>query len=53
MNTEKTMRQQVKKYIDTTDVKVVKMVHAMLEVDADNDWWIQCPIKLKPMLKLP
>jgi site-specific recombinase XerC len=47
MNTEKTMRQQVKKYIDTTDVKVVKMVHAMLEVDADNDWWDTMPDKVK------
>ncbi len=39
MNAEKTMRQEVKKYIDTPDVKVVKMAHAMLEVDAENDWW--------------
>ena len=39
MNPEKVMREEVKKYIDTADVKVVKMMHAMLEVDADNDWW--------------
>ena len=45
MNSEKIMREEVKKYIDTADVKVVKMIHAILEVDADNDWWIQCPIK--------
>lgn len=47
MNTEKVMRQQVKKYIDTADVKVVKMVHAMLEVDADSDWWDTMPDKIK------
>lgn len=33
------MKKQVKKYIDTADEKVVKMVFAMLEVDAQKDWW--------------
>ena len=47
MNTEKLMCQQVKKYIDTADVKVVKMVHAMLEVDAGNDWGDTMPDKIK------
>ena len=49
MNAEKTMRLEVKKYIDTADVKVVKMVHAMLEVDADNDndWWDTMPGTVK------
>jgi hypothetical protein len=46
MSTEKTMRQEVKKYIDTADVKVVKMIHAMLEVDADNNWWDTMPDKI-------
>jgi hypothetical protein len=47
MNVEKVMRQEVKKYIDTADVKVVKMMHAMLEVDADNDWWDTMPDNVK------
>ena len=47
MNPEKIMRQQVKKYIDTADVKVVKMMHAMLEEDADNDWWDTMPDNVK------
>jgi hypothetical protein len=47
MNAEKQMRQEVKKYIDTADVKVVKMMHAMLEVDADCDWWDAMPDKVK------
>jgi hypothetical protein len=47
MDTVKTMRQQVKKYIDTADAKVVKMMHAMLEVDADNDWWDAMPDNVK------
>lgn len=41
------MRQEVKKYIDTADEKVVKMIHAMLEVDSDNDWWNNMPDEVK------
>jgi len=47
MDAEKIMRREVKKYIDTADVKVVKMLHAMLEADADNDWWNTMPDKVK------
>ena len=47
MNTDKVMRQEVKKYIDTADVKVVKMLHAMLEVDAETEWWDTIPDKVK------
>ena len=38
---------EVKKYIETADEKVVKMVHAMLEVDADADWWDSMPDNVK------
>jgi 3-mercaptopyruvate sulfurtransferase SseA len=47
MNAEKIMRQEVKKYIDTADVKVVKMMHAMLEIDADNGTWDSIPDAIK------
>ncbi len=47
MDSAKTMRHEVKKYIDTADIKVVKMMHAMLEVDADNDWWDTMPDKVR------
>ena len=47
MSTEKLMRQEVKKYIDKADLKVVKMVHALLEVDAENDWWDTMPVNIK------
>ena len=33
------MKKQAKKYLDTTDEKVVKIVYAMLEADAQKDWW--------------
>jgi len=47
MDAVKEMRKQVKQYIDTADEKVVKMVHAMLEVDADADWWDTMPDTIK------
>ncbi|MFT4023666.1 MAG: hypothetical protein QM664_07775 [Flavihumibacter sp.] len=33
------LRREVKRYIDTADEKVVKMIHAMLEVEQESDWW--------------
>ncbi|MGV3768175.1 MAG: hypothetical protein ACO1NW_18735 [Chitinophagaceae bacterium] len=39
MDAVKQMRREVKKYIDTADEKVVKMMHAMLEVEQESDWW--------------
>lgn len=47
MDALKQMRNDVKKYIDTADDKVVKMIHAMLEVDADSDWWDEMPDKVR------
>lgn len=41
------MRKEVKKYIDTADQKVVKMMYAMLEVDAEADWWDEMPDHIK------
>jgi uncharacterized protein HemY len=52
MDTFKKMREEVKKYIDTADDKVVKMVHAMLEVDADADWWETVPDSVKEQVEL-
>lgn len=47
METIKLMREEVKKYIDTADEKVVKMMHAILEADADEDWWHSMPENVK------
>ena len=33
------MKNLAKKYLDNADEKTVKMVFAMLEVDAEKDWW--------------
>ena len=47
MSAVKKMRTEVKKYIDNADEKVVKMVHAMLEVDAEADWWDAMPDEVR------
>lgn len=33
------LRRGVKKYIDTADEQTIKMIHAMLEVEQESDWW--------------
>ncbi len=47
MNTEKIVGQKVKKYTDTADIKLVKMMYAMLEADADKLWWDTMPDRVK------
>lgn len=47
MSTEKLKRQEIKKHIETADLKEVKIVHAILEVDAENNWWDTMPDKVK------
>lgn len=47
MDPVKKMRREVKKYNDTADEKVVKMMHALLEVDAEADWWDAMPEVVK------
>lgn len=37
------LREEVKEYIQHADEKIVKMVHAMLETDVENDWWVRMP----------
>lgn len=38
MDSIKQLRTEVKKLIDVADPKVVKMVHAMLEIEQESDW---------------
>lgn len=52
MDPVKQMRSEVKKYIETADEKVVKMVHAMLEVDAEADWWDAMPDEVRKDVEL-
>ena len=52
MGPVKKMRTEVKKYIDTADEKVVKMMHAMLQVDAEADWWDAMPDEVRKDVEL-
>ena len=45
------LKKEAKKYLDTADDKVVKMIHAMLEVNAEKDWWDDVPDKAKLSIK--
>jgi CTP:phosphocholine cytidylyltransferase-like protein len=52
MDSVERMRDEVKKYIDTADEKVVKMVYAMLEVDNQSSWWDAMPDEVKKEVDL-
>ena len=35
----KEMKAEIKKYIDSADERIVKIVHGILEADQADDWW--------------
>jgi len=45
------MKNLAKKYLDNADEKTVKMVFAMLQVDAEKDWWDELPGEVKKSIK--
>jgi hypothetical protein len=52
MSTVTSLRRDVKKYIETADDRVVKMVHAMLEADKESDFWDELPAIVKADVKV-
>ena len=52
MSTVTSLRKEVKKYIETADDRVVKMVHAMLEADKQADFWDELPASVKADVKI-
>jgi Mg/Co/Ni transporter MgtE len=46
-----TLRKDVKKYIETADNRVGKMVHAMLEADNKIDLWDELPTAVQKDVK--
>ena len=52
MSTVTSLRRDVKKYIETADDRVVKMVHAMLEADQETDFWDELPAYVKADVKI-
>lgn len=51
MNEVATLRKDVKRYIETADDRVVKMVHAMLEADNKIDFWDELPTAVQKDVK--
>lgn len=45
------MKKRAKKYLDSADEKTIKMVYAMLEVNAENDWWDDIPDAAKKSIE--
>jgi len=45
------LRKEVKMYIDHADERVVKMMYAMLEKDAETDWYDEMPDEIKAELE--
>ena len=45
------MKKRAKKYLDNADEKTIKMVYAMLEVDAEKDWWDDLPDSAKKSIE--
>lgn len=41
------MKNKAKEYLDNADEKTIKMIYAMLEVDAQTDWWDDLPESAK------
>ena len=33
------LRTEIKHYIDEADTRMIKVIHAMLEADRQDDWW--------------
>ena len=52
MNSVASLRKDVKKYIETADGRVVKMVHALLEADKQTNLWDELPATAKPDVKI-
>jgi len=46
------IREEVKQYIDHADARTVKMIHAMLEVASDEDWWSSMPLDVAERVEM-
>ena len=46
-----TLRDEVKKYIDSADERVLTMVYALLKADTASDWWNTLPDNVKDDLE--
>ncbi|MGN6249562.1 MAG: hypothetical protein ACTHNG_14510 [Ginsengibacter sp.] len=51
MNDIKTLKNRAKKYLDNADEKTIRMVYAMLEIEAESDWWDELPQDAKASIE--
>ncbi|QEC57448.1 hypothetical protein [Flavisolibacter ginsenosidimutans] len=41
------LRNEIKKYVDAADERMLRIVFSMLEADAEKDWWDDLPEEVK------
>ncbi len=43
----KALKQEIKKYIDAADERMLRIVFTMLEADTEKDWWDDLPLEVQ------
>ena len=43
----KALRNKIKKGIDEADVKLLRMVHQIIEIENEKDWWDDLPSEVQ------
>ena len=46
-STIEALRQEVHEYINNSDERMIKAIHAMLEADKNQDWWDETSLAQK------
>lgn len=47
MSSVKSIREEVKLYIEKADASTIKKLHAIIEAEDDNNWWDDLPTAVK------
>ncbi len=43
----KALKKEIKKYVNTADERLLRLMYTMLETDSQKDWWTTLPKKVK------
>lgn len=43
----KALKKEIKKYLDSADERMLRIVFTMLEADAEKDWWDDLPLEVQ------
>lgn len=48
----KALKKEIKKYVNTADERLLRIMYTMLETDSQNDWWTSLPPKVKNNIEI-